>query len=55
MSIDKQNIEPEQINELEEINRPADNTQANVENQGEFKISVRKLELPVRPRGVLAE
>ena len=24
-------------------------------NEGEFKVTVRKLEMPVRPRGVLAE
>jgi len=25
------------------------------ESDGEFKVTVRKLEMPVRPRGVLAE
>jgi len=28
---------------------------AHVAEDGEFKITIRKLELPVRPRGVLAE
>ncbi len=26
-----------------------------VANEGEFKLTVRKLEVPVRPRGVLAD
>jgi hypothetical protein len=29
--------------------------QENVSGDGEFKLTVRKLEMPVRPRGVLAE
>jgi len=28
---------------------------ASSERDGEFKVTVRKLEMPVRPRGVLAE
>ena len=28
---------------------------AQIADDGEFKITIRKLELPVRPRGVLAE
>jgi len=33
----------------------ADNQQDNGAGDGEFKVTVRKLEMPVRPRGVLAE
>lgn len=35
----------------EELEIEVDATSA----EGEFKLSIRKLELPVRPRGVLAE
>jgi hypothetical protein len=42
-----------------EVENPAnDETANNPENKtddGEFKLTVRKLEMPVRPRGVLAE
>jgi hypothetical protein len=31
------------------------NTPAESQDDGEFKITVRKLDMPVRPRGVLAE
>ena len=30
-------------------------TQEIISGDGEFKLTVRKLEMPVRPRGVLAE
>ena len=30
-------------------------TQETTSGEGEFKLKVRKLEMPVRPRGVLAE
>jgi len=33
----------------------AGNQQDNSSGDGEFKVTVRKLEMPVRPRGVLAE
>jgi hypothetical protein len=29
--------------------------QENTSSDGEFKVTIRKLEMPVRPRGVLAE
>ncbi len=32
-----------------------DGSPASNEEAGEFKIEIRKLEVPVRPRGVLAE
>jgi len=32
-----------------------DNQQDDSAGDGEFKVTVRKLEMPVRPRGVLAE
>jgi hypothetical protein len=32
-----------------------DDKQENVSGDGEFKVVVRKLEMPVRPRGVLAD
>lgn len=34
---------------------PAEITEEKVSTEGEFKLTVRKLEMPVRPRGVLAE
>jgi len=46
----------QEINEVEKVSK--DSEEANAENtagEGEFKLTVRKLELPVRPRGVLAE
>jgi hypothetical protein len=48
--MNEQNGTTEQDNvtdEKTESNEPA--------GEGEFKITVKKLELPVRPRGVLAE
>jgi len=33
----------------------ADEQQESPAAEGEFKVTVRKLEMPVRPRGVLAE
>ncbi len=36
------------------VNEPA-TPQETVSGEGEFKLTVRKLEMPVRPRGVLAE
>ena len=51
-------VENEQkINEAAE-NPAKDQTENSEENgadAGEFKLTVRKLEMPVRPRGVLAE
>ena len=32
-----------------------ENNKAQQANETEFKVTVRKLEMPVRPRGVLAE
>ena len=40
-------------NEQEKTNEPAQQDGASTD--GEFKLTVRKLEMPVRPRGVLAE
>ena len=41
----------------EKINRNSDvaPVAGNAADEGEFKIEIRKLEVPVRPRGVLAE
>jgi hypothetical protein len=41
--------------EAETPNEPASGQQEGTPNEGEFKLTVRKLEMPVRPRGVLAE
>jgi hypothetical protein len=42
-----------------EVEKPpveeGDKTPETSSDDGEFKITVRKLEMPVRPRGVLAE
>ena len=38
----------------QETTAPTDNAPAS-NDDGEFKIEIRKLEVPVRPRGVLAE
>jgi hypothetical protein len=54
MNIENQELAQDTINEIEEAINYADHAPA-VDVQGEFKISVRKLEMPVRPRGVLAE
>jgi hypothetical protein len=41
----------------EKINRNSDvvPVAGSIADEGEFKIEIRKLEVPVRPRGVLAE
>jgi hypothetical protein len=41
--------------ESETPNEPATTEKENTASDGEFKLTVRKLEMPVRPRGVLAE
>jgi hypothetical protein len=41
--------------ESETPNEPATSQQETGATEGEFKVTVRKLEMPVRPRGVLAE
>jgi hypothetical protein len=44
--------------DLNKVEKQADENDNRTENQageGEFKLTVRKLEMPVRPRGVLAE
>jgi len=45
-------------NNSTQIDKPAyetDNQHESPAAEGEFKVTVRKLEMPVRPRGVLAE
>ena len=37
------------------VNETPHTTEVNPNGDDEFKLSVRKLEMPVRPRGVLAE
>jgi hypothetical protein len=47
--------EPE-INEIEKsVPKPEEEAAESPNGESEFKLTVRKLELPVRPRGVLAE
>jgi hypothetical protein len=47
--------------DLEELEKHVDQTKDRPDcpekeaEEGEFKVTVRKLEMPVRPRGVLAE
>ena len=41
--------------EVEKKNEEKTNAAEPVAEDGEFKITVKKLEMPVRPRGVLAE
>jgi len=46
----------EQQSQVEKVSRDAEEQHENpAAEEGEFKITVRKLEMPVRPRGVLAE
>jgi hypothetical protein len=46
-------------NETKQVEKTADELtneqQESPAGEGEFKVTVRKLEMPVRPRGVLAE
>jgi hypothetical protein len=44
-----------EINEVEKVTQPSDEATEGKGGEGEFKLTVRKLEMPVRPRGVLAE
>jgi hypothetical protein len=48
-------MNPQNANEVEQSTEEPTETSKEVSNEGEFKITVRKLEMPVRPRGVLAE
>jgi len=44
--------------EIKQVEKPTDEVPDATETdagEGEFKLTVRKLEMPVRPRGVLAE
>jgi hypothetical protein len=43
------------INEKEPSTDESSDNSKDTSGDGEFKITVRKLEMPVRPRGVLAE
>jgi hypothetical protein len=43
------------IEELKPTAEESDQAAETSADEGEFKITVRKLEMPVRPRGVLAE
>jgi hypothetical protein len=45
-----------EINEIEKsIPQPDESSTDGTSGEGEFKLTVKKLEMPVRPRGVLAE
>ncbi len=46
--------EEKDLNKVEKQGEQTEN-QADEQTDGEFKVTVRKLEMPVRPRGVLAE
>ena len=54
MKVDNQTLNSNQQNNVDEIGNISEDAQS-LEKQSEFKISVRKLQIPVRPRGVLAE
>jgi len=46
----------QKINETENAKEPTEeHDESNGSGDNEFKLTVRKLEMPVRPRGVLAE
>ena len=46
----------QEANKVEKMSEESDESKTdNGTQDGEFKLTVRKLELPVRPRGVLAE
>jgi len=45
----------DKLNELDDNKATAPEKPKVEESDGEFKVTVRKLEMPVRPRGVLAE
>jgi hypothetical protein len=45
----------QKINETENAKEPVETNEEDSSGDGEFKLTVRKLEMPVRPRGVLAE
>jgi hypothetical protein len=45
----------EQVRESEDPAKELAERQEKSSDDGEFKVTVRKLEMPVRPRGVLAE
>jgi hypothetical protein len=48
--------EEEKLNKADdEAKEQAEETKEAVADESEFKLTVRKLEMPVRPRGVLAE
>ena len=49
------NHEQEKHESEKTADEPATNPNEATTVEGEFKLTVRKLELPVRPRGVLAE
>ena len=55
MKNENQYTEQQQENESGDVTHVTDNNEENRDIQGEFKITVRKLKIPVRPRGVLAE
>lgn len=46
----------EQQSQVEKVSQESEEgREGSAPEEGEFKITVRKLEMPVRPRGVLAE
>jgi len=47
--------EPEKTEPTTSAAEPVESPDEASPDEGEFKITVRKLDLPVRPRGVLAE
>lgn len=50
--------EPKELNKNSKVEKHNEETEDRPElagTDGEFKVTVRKLEMPVKPRGVLAE
>jgi hypothetical protein len=49
------NTEPEKSESTNSSDESGRTSEEAASDEGEFKIAVRKLDMPVRPRGVLAE
>ena len=47
--------EEETLKDVDERREPMEESSKDRPDEGEFKVTVRKLEVPVRPRGVLAD
>jgi hypothetical protein len=49
------NSNEDTLKDVEEARDPAEESNKDPVEEAEFKVTVRKLEVPARPRGVLAE